>query len=304
MYYQLSPTLERLDSIEQTDHHAFAALFSTEEWESQKKRLGFPDYTGFEHNSIYHCKAENWGKYLFGSIATPAFSHSSVKPSKLFYYIREGVIAIIDDGTHSQEIIGKIIQRHRKQPMTLELFLYHFLSGFLEQDLDILESYESRLFSMEENALKGKLDNILPRLLKIRRELGKIRYYYEQLSDMVKVLETNEKNYFDPEQLTYFQQFSDRVDRLKEMSQQFIEYCQTLREVYQTELDHVQNKTTQFLTIITTIFLPLTVITGWYGMNFEHMPEIESSWGYFIVIGVSAIVILSEVLYLKKKQLL
>ena len=121
---------------------------------------------------------------------------------------------------------------------------------------------------------------------------------------MAKVLETNEKNYFDPEQLTYFQQFSDRVDRLKEMSQQFIEYCQTLREVYQTELDHVQNKTTQFLTIITTIFLPLTVITGWYGMNFEHMPEIESSWGYFIVIGVSAIVILSEVLYLKNKQLL
>ena len=43
MYYQLSPTLERLDSIEQTDHHAFAALFSTEDWEAQKKLLGFPD---------------------------------------------------------------------------------------------------------------------------------------------------------------------------------------------------------------------------------------------------------------------
>lgn len=303
MYYQISPSLERLESIDQANKHVFAVLLSPDDWEQHKEMLGFPDYTGFEHNTIYSCKAENFGKYLYGSIATPSLSHSTVKTSRLSYYIRPGILVIVDEGIRSREIIGKLIQKQLHQPMSMELFLYHFLSGFLEHDLDILESYESRLFSMEENALKGNLEHILPRLLKIRRELGKIRYYYEQLSDMGNVLKTDEKHYFDPEQLSYFQQFTDRVDRLKEMTQQFIEYCQTLREVYQTELDHVQNKTTQFLTIITTIFLPLTVITGWYGMNFEHMPEIESSWGYVIVIAVSIVVISSEILYLKKKKL-
>lgn len=304
MYYQLNDILKRLNDIDQTKNCFFAAVLTPDDWKSQKELLGFPDYTGFEHYSIYNCKAEVYAKYVFGSIVVPDKQHVSDTPCRLLYYINENGIAIIDESTLSNEIIGRIVQKYQNQPMTPELFFYNFLSDFLEPDLDLLESYENRLFSMEENALTGKIDRILPRLLKIRRELGQIRYYYEQLSDMAQVLETDEKHYFNPDELSYFHQFSDRVDRLKDMAQQSIEYCQTLRDVYQTELDHIQNKTTQFLTIITTIFLPLTVITGWYGMNFENMPELDSRWGYFVVILVSAAVIVGEIIYLKKKKML
>lgn len=304
MYYQLNDILKRLNDIEQTKNCFFAAVLTPEDWQRQKEPLGFPDYTGFEHYSIYNCKAEVYAKYVFGSIVVPDKHHVSGTPYKLLYYINENGIVIIDDSTLSNEIIGRIVQKYQNQPMTPELFFYNFLSDFLEADLDLLESYENRLFSMEENALSGNIDHILPRLLKIRRILGRIRYYYEQLSDMAQVLETDEKHYFNPDEVSYFHQFSDRVNRLKDMTQQSIEYCQTLREVYQTELDHIQNKNMQFLTVITTIFLPLTVITGWYGMNFENMPEIESRWGYLVVILISIAVIIGEIIYLKKKKML
>ena len=60
----------------------------------------------------------------------------------------------------------------------------------------------------------------------------------------------------------------------------------------------------QFLTVITSIFFPLTLITGWYGMNFTNIPEIHSPWGYLIIILVSLSIIAGEVIYFKKKKIL
>ena len=56
------------------------------------------------------------------------------------------------------------------------------------------------------------------------------------------------------------------------------------------------------LTVVTTIFMPLTLIVGWYGMNFRYMPELESAWGYPVVILVSALILIGSLLYFKKKK--
>ena len=56
------------------------------------------------------------------------------------------------------------------------------------------------------------------------------------------------------------------------------------------------------LTIVTTIFMPLTLIAGWYGMNFKYMPELESGWGYPITIIVSILIVLGSLLFFKKKK--
>ena len=57
-----------------------------------------------------------------------------------------------------------------------------------------------------------------------------------------------------------------------------------------------------FLTIITTFFLPLTLLTGWYGMNFRHMPELSWRYGYIAVIAVALIIAVCEFIYFKKKK--
>ena len=82
------------------------------------------------------------------------------------------------------------------------------------------------------------------------------------------------------------------------------EYLLQLRELYQSQVDLQQNRVMSILTVVTTIFLPLTLIAGWYGMNFPGMPEFEWKYSYPAVIVISILIIVLEILYFKKKKML
>lgn len=75
-----------------------------------------------------------------------------------------------------------------------------------------------------------------------------------------------------------------------------------LRDMYHTQIDVKQNRIMTLLTVVTTIFMPLTLIVGWYGMNFRYMPELETKWGYPGVIGLSVAIIIGGLWFFKKKK--
>ena len=93
-----------------------------------------------------------------------------------------------------------------------------------------------------------------------------------------------------------------RVERLQNHVHLLRENVLQIRELYQSMQDARQNKIMVVITIVTTIFLPLTLITGWYGMNFVYMPELQWRYGYFTVILISLIIVIAEIIYFKKKK--
>lgn len=281
-----------------------AITLTEEEWEIRKELLHFPSYTGFEHSKIHSCKAEAYAKYIYGSLCVPNRKKLSAAPMKLIFYINPYFIVFLDNDGLPDRIIGHMVHRYQEQEMTPEFFLYAFFAEFLTDDIELLEKYENHLFLLEERALAGNIKNLLPNILKARRELACLRNYYEQMEDLARELISNVKHYFDQDSLSILTLLSDRSEQLQDIAQQSIEYCQTLRDFEQAQSDHKQNKTIQFLTILTSIFFPLTVITGWYGMNFTYMPEINTKYGYFIVIAVSAAVIAIELIILKIKKMI
>ena len=80
------------------------------------------------------------------------------------------------------------------------------------------------------------------------------------------------------------------------------EYCLQVRELFQAELDIRQNRIMKILTIVTTVFLPLSLVAGWYGMNFTGMPELSWAYGYPAVIVGSAVIVLLTLWIMKKKK--
>ena len=80
--------------------------------------------------------------------------------------------------------------------------------------------------------------------------------------------------------------FTRRVERLHGFVEQILEHLVQIREMYQTQVDIQQNRVMTLLTVVTTIFMPLTLITGWYGMNFSFMPELGWKYGYLGIISV------------------
>ena len=96
--------------------------------------------------------------------------------------------------------------------------------------------------------------------------------------------------------------FTARIANLRDIASFVRDYTVQLREIYESQLNIKQNHIMTILTVVTTIFMPLTLIAGWYGMNFKYMPELELPWGYPAVIAVSAAVAVGCLIYFKKKK--
>jgi magnesium transporter len=96
--------------------------------------------------------------------------------------------------------------------------------------------------------------------------------------------------------------FTERVIRLQTLVSGQREYVTQLRDLFQSGIDIRQNRIMTLLTVITSIFLPLTLIAGWYGMNFRYMPELGWVWGYPAVIIVSILIVIGSLIWFKKKK--
>ena len=99
-----------------------------------------------------------------------------------------------------------------------------------------------------------------------------------------------------------FRMPENRVIRLREEAQFLREYGSQLQSLFQSEIDIRQNRVMQILTIVTTIFLPLSLLAGWYGMNFTGMPELSWKYGYPLIILVSLLVVGLSLWICKRKK--
>ena len=112
----------------------------------------------------------------------------------------------------------------------------------------------------------------------------------------------NENEFFDDDRLRYIKLFMNRMGRLHDAAASLKDHINQVLELYHTQLEVRQNHIMTILTVVTAIFMPLTLIAGWYGMNFRYMPELEAPYGYLIVIVISAIIAAGSLIYFKVKK--
>ena len=112
----------------------------------------------------------------------------------------------------------------------------------------------------------------------------------------------NEKEFFEKKHTGVFRIFAERTTRLQEETQVLREYAMQVQDVYQSEIGIRQNNVMKVLTIVTTVFLPLTLIAGWYGMNFTNIPELTWRYGYPAAIGASVLIVVLLLRHFRKKR--
>ena len=172
----------------------------------------------------------------------------------------------------------------------------------MDTDLDNLGRYEKKIMQIEEQITLDDLDDVTTKIAHLRKELLILREYYDELHDFGKQLEENENNFFSGKNLAYFGTISDRADRLMGRTMYLLDYIGQVRDTYQGKVAEHQNDNMEFLTIISTIFFPLTLITGWYGMNFVGMPELRWRYGYPAVIVLSVLIVAWLLWYFRKNK--
>lgn len=253
------------------------------------------------HETISCCKVEMLPDAIIGTLLIPDKSAPVSSSFSLVFYLEKHHLVIIDEKKQMEHTQSRILDKSLGLSSDIYRFFFEFLESLINGDVVFLQNYEKRLATMEES-----LSELLPRELKLnvsvgRRELLLFQSYYQQLMDMFEILSENINNFFPEEFSIQFQRLLARTDRLYDNTQMLREYAYQIREMHQAQIDIRQNDTMRILTVVTTLFFPLSLITGWYGMNFNNMPELQQPFAYFILIGICVVLVIGEIWYFKKK---
>lgn len=303
MILALGATLENI-GCERLEEEGLSAVFLTDSAHAaEAMELARMTYEGeINLEDIGFCKIETQQECLAGSLFIPKFLDVLGLRYKMLFFINRRHIVIIDDDGFAERLILRIRRCKTKQGQTREQFIYNFISQFMCRDLEQLGQYERLLMAMEEKIISGKENEVQNEIVPIRRELLTLRGYYDELMDLGKELEENENRFFARKRLRYFGTIADRADRLMGKTSYLLDYAQQIREAYQAQVAAQQNKNMQFLTVLSTIFFPLTLITGWFGMNFRNMPGLENGYPGVIILSL-CVITLCIVLFKRKKML-
>lgn len=300
------------DSLVELDHDPFwedgeltVAIISMDEFMEKTNRygMGIDLEISYDSDNVRTTKAMVNYDSLTGSFSIPRREDLFAAENSFLFAIKEnGIVFINDDGT-AQKLVDRIQQTKRWRRPSLERFIYDFLEGIISGDLKLLDSYEAEMDKMEDIIDKDIEDeDLMGRLADIRSSLQTLRTHYQQLSDLAHEFEENENDYFEEENLRFFRLFIDRVERLEGIVSALRDHTMQVRDLYQSLLAEKQNHIVTLLTVVTTIAVPLTVITGWFGMNFTHMPILSKPWGYPTVIVFSVALSAIFLLIFKKKK--
>lgn len=172
---------------------------------------------------------------------------------------------------------------------------------FINRYLKILLDLEPRLEYLEESLMGDSGDKILTELVAHKSDLIRLQrifYYHTQLTD-----ELNSELHpgFAADEQHVLTDVYEQQERVGSLCTMYYQLASDLIEGYISVSSHRLNQIMRVLTIITAIFVPLSFLAGIYGMNFEHMPELHSRWGYFGLIGVMGLIATSLLIFFRRQ---
>lgn len=265
-------------------------IFNKEQWEEinifPKKNIG----------KIHFCKIESSANYMYGNLCIPVKNKFPLNYSIIFYIYNNNLI-FIDDENIILNSLKKIQQIKNKNEYNIIGLFHDILEMIIKDDLKYLEKIEAKLSGFEDKIIHNKTSNFNQNLIILKKEILRFYHYYGQLLDMTDVLEDS---YIKTDEI--FKVFFERVERLQNETLLLKDYTQELQNLYESQINLHQNNIMKVLTIVTTIFMPLTLITSWYGMNFKYMPELYWKFSYPLIIIIFIIITIICLIIFKKKK--
>lgn len=160
---------------------------------------------------------------------------------------------------------------------------------------------EDQLNKFENKVSRKSINNIMDEIFKIRGDLLRLRRMIISMRDLLYRIVNSERLQGFYQHKLYFSDIHDHLVKLSEMVESNREITSDIRDSYLSINSARMNRNMMVLTVITTIFIPLTFIVGIYGMNFEYMPELSFKYGYFLVLFFMAIIAVAMFLWFKRK---
>ena len=298
MYYSLNESLKPYERSEELSG-PFVSIINSSRWQELSQSLDPEcDIEGIEED--------------YGKLTKAIFDHDSIRGTFLVpdtdntehffgFFLDKQRVVFIDDGNFVSSILKSMSRKKSSFSTSTFRFLYDFMDDLTEDDIDFFTKLETELDAME-NELSRKVQISSVRIAEIRSIIRKYMICYEQLENVLSEMIENENGLFDQELIQYLMFYLDRVKRLYDFASNIREYSQEIRDLRKDMIDMRQNDVNTAIAVVTTIFLPLNLIAGWYGMNFRNMPELQWHYSYYVIIAISLTIVIVMLIYFKKKK--
>ena len=210
-----------------------------------------------------------------------------------------------------QESVGDVFEQIRDRirnakgrirKMGADYLCYALIDAIIDNYFAILEGFGERIESMEEELVAEPTEKTLQQIHTLKREMIFLRKSVWPLRELISALQRSESTLIRESTGIYLRDVYDHTIQIIDTIESFRDMISGMLDIYLSSLSNKMNAVMKVLTIIATLFIPLTFVAGFYGMNFKHMPELEWHWAYPAVWLVMVTVAVIMLIYFRKKK--
>jgi magnesium transporter len=183
-----------------------------------------------------------------------------------------------------------------------DYLLYRLMDTIVDSYYEVLEKIGYRVERIEDNITRNPTIQDFQQIQELKKEFIYLRKVVYPLREALNKIIKNESGFIEDRSVKYYSDVYDHVIHLIDSLDTYKDLTSTMMDLYMNTINYRMNEVMKLLTIITTIFIPLSFIAGVYGMNFDNMPELRWEWGYYEVLGLMLAMLIGMIFYFRHKK--
>lgn len=179
---------------------------------------------------------------------------------------------------------------------------YALIDCLVDNYFLILEKIDDKLERLEDELFDQPTPQTLQKMHHAKREIVMLRKAVWPMREVISSFRRMESPLIQDPTKLYIQDVYDHTIQVIDTIESFRDITSGMLDIYLSNLSQRMNEIMKLLTIVATIFVPLTFIASIYGMNFQHIPELEWAWGYYTVLGIMLLIAIAMIYYFRRKE--
>jgi len=258
-------------------------------------------------NANQRPKAEDFDGYLFAALRMLTYDEKSqaIESENVSLVIGEGYLISFQE--REGDVLDPLRERIRAGKGMIRsaksaYLAYRIMDAMVDEYFVAIEKLGDYIEDLDELILSDPVPEQMRELHRLKREVLFLRKAVWPLREEIAAIEKSESKLIGPPARLYLRDLYDHTIQIIDMIETYRDIIGGMHDTYLSSLSNRMNEVMKVLTIIATIFIPLTFIAGIYGMNFEFMPELKWPAGYFLVLGVMAVIAAGMLVFFRKKK--
>ncbi|MEW5819512.1 MAG: magnesium/cobalt transporter CorA [Cyanobacteriota bacterium] len=257
-------------------------------------------------NTSLFPKIEFYDNYIFIVLKLITFNNNSDNLTVEQVSIVLGNNYVLTFQENNNNLFLPVINRLKNNSLfkkkNCDYLTYTIIDLIIDQHFETMANIGNRIEELEDIILLNPDNTLLSKINNLKSKIILLRSYFRPKKNLIITLERLETSLIDKSLHIYLRDVSDHINQLNEIVDIYRETVTHLLDIYLSSANNKMSETMKVLTIIATIFIPLTFIAGIYGMNFKYMPELQWPYGYFTILSFMGIIFIGMLFYFREKK--